>query len=99
LVVFEASCCGKGSDGEGDRQADTFGLEPRLCILTSIIGTFFVKLGAGRSIMDALYKGIIATGALSLVGVANAVVFYAPAGDAGRVRVASLSQRRGRCRR
>jgi K(+)-stimulated pyrophosphate-energized sodium pump len=32
------------------------------CILTSIIGTFFVKLGASQSIMGALYKGLIATG-------------------------------------
>jgi len=28
-----------------------------VCILTSIIGTFFVKLGKNRSIMGALYKG------------------------------------------
>src|SRR3954465_10033633 len=41
-----------------------------ICILTSIIGTFFVKLGASQSIMGALYKGLIATGVLSLVGVA-----------------------------
>src|SRR5579871_5220265 len=41
-----------------------------ICILTSIVGTFFVKLGASQSIMGALYKGLIATGILSLVGVA-----------------------------
>src|SRR6201981_896032 len=41
-----------------------------ICILTSIAGTFFVKLGASQSIMGALYKGLIATGILSLVGVA-----------------------------
>src|SRR5438309_10084132 len=40
------------------------------CIITSIIGTFFVKLGASQSIMGALYKGLIATGILSLIGVA-----------------------------
>jgi K(+)-stimulated pyrophosphate-energized sodium pump len=28
-------------------------------ILTSIVGTFFVKLGANSSIMGALYKGLI----------------------------------------
>src|SRR5579883_551309 len=38
------------------------------CIITSIIGTFFVKLGANNSIMGALYKGLIATGLLSIVG-------------------------------
>jgi len=38
-----------------------------VCILTSIAGTFFVKLGPSKSIMGALYKGFIATGALSLV--------------------------------
>ena len=41
-----------------------------ICIITSIIGTFFVKLGASQSIMGALYKGLIATGVLSLIGVA-----------------------------
>ncbi|HHY50471.1 MAG TPA: sodium-translocating pyrophosphatase, partial [Alphaproteobacteria bacterium] len=37
------------------------------CVVTSILGTFFVKLGADDKIMNALYKGIIATGVLSLV--------------------------------
>ncbi len=41
-----------------------------ICIITSIIGTFFVKLGPSGSIMGALYKGVIATGLLSLAGVA-----------------------------
>jgi K(+)-stimulated pyrophosphate-energized sodium pump len=41
-----------------------------VCILTSIAGTFFVKLGANQSIMGALYKGLIVTGLLSLVGIA-----------------------------
>jgi K(+)-stimulated pyrophosphate-energized sodium pump len=40
-----------------------------ICIITSIIGTFFVKLGASQSIMGALYKGLIVTGVLSLAGV------------------------------
>ena len=38
-----------------------------VCIITSIAGTFFVKLGANQSIMGALYKGLIATGILSLI--------------------------------
>src|SRR5467141_4119514 len=41
-----------------------------ICIITSIVGTFFVKLGASQSIMGALYKGLIVTGVLSLAGVA-----------------------------
>jgi K(+)-stimulated pyrophosphate-energized sodium pump len=44
-----------------------------ICIITSIIGTFFVKLGANQSIMGALYKGLITTGVLSLIGVAGVI--------------------------
>jgi K(+)-stimulated pyrophosphate-energized sodium pump len=36
-----------------------------LGVVTSIIGTFFVRLGSNQSIMGALYKGFIATGVLS----------------------------------
>ncbi len=36
-------------------------------VVTSIIGTFFVRLGANQSIMGALYKGFIATGVLSIL--------------------------------
>ncbi len=42
------------------------------CIVTSIIGTYFVKLGANNSIMGALYKGLIAAGVLSIGGLAIA---------------------------
>src|SRR5438034_980425 len=44
-----------------------------ICIITSIIGTFFGKLGSSQSIMGALYTGLIATGILSLVGVAGVI--------------------------
>ena len=37
-----------------------------VCILTSIIGTFFVRLGRSKNIMGALYKGFVATAILSL---------------------------------
>jgi len=37
------------------------------CILTSIVGTFFVKLGKSKNIMGALYKGFIVTAVLSLI--------------------------------
>ena len=36
------------------------------CILTSITGTFFVKLGTSKNIMGALYKGFIVTAILSV---------------------------------
>ena len=36
------------------------------CIITSIIGTFFVKLGKSKNIMAALYKGFIVTAISSL---------------------------------
>src|SRR5476651_28417 len=42
-----------------------------VCIITSIIGTFFFTLGANNSIMGALYKGLIAAALLSLVGLAG----------------------------
>src|SRR5271156_3631781 len=42
-----------------------------ICIIASIIGTFFVKLGASQSIMGALYKGMLATAVFSLIGIAG----------------------------
>ena len=45
------------------------------CIVTSIVGTYFVRLGAGNSIMGALYKGLIVTGVLSIGGLAVATQF------------------------
>ncbi|HEU0215165.1 MAG TPA: sodium-translocating pyrophosphatase, partial [Stellaceae bacterium] len=44
-----------------------------VCIVTSVIGTFFVRLGADNGIMRALYKGLIATGILSVVAIALVV--------------------------
>ena len=37
------------------------------CLLTSIIGTFFVKLGKSKNIMGALYKGFLVSAILSLI--------------------------------
>ncbi len=37
------------------------------CILTSILGTYFVKLGKDKNVMNALYKGFIVTAVSSLV--------------------------------
>ncbi len=38
-----------------------------VCIVTSVIGTFFVRLGRSENIMAALYKGFLATALLSAV--------------------------------
>ena len=73
-------------------------------ILTSIAGTYFVKLGADQSpwgkiaapwfdkiglkndsIMDALYKGLIATGVLSIAGLFLATLFTVGFGEVGKV--------------
>ena len=58
-----------------------------ICILTSIVGTYFVKLGADNGIMKALYKGLIVTGVLSIAGVAYVISqligFSAPIAMAG----------------
>ncbi|WP_026870458.1 sodium-translocating pyrophosphatase [Inquilinus limosus] len=40
-----------------------------VCILASIAGTFFVKLGANNNIMGALYRGFVVSAVLSLVGI------------------------------
>ena len=40
-----------------------------VCIVASIIGTFFVRLGASQNIMGALYKGFIATAVLSALAI------------------------------
>ncbi len=57
-----------------------------VCIVTSIIGTYFVRLGASNNIMGALYKGFIAAAVLSLVGIAvvtELVVGFGTAYNAG----------------
>ena len=62
-----------------------------ICIITSIIGTFFVKLGANQSIMGALYKGLIATGILSLAGVAGAIYYLVGFGELAGVKYTGLA--------
>ncbi len=73
-------------------------------ILTSIAGTYFVKLGVDEtpwgkfaapwfeklglkndSIMDALYKGLIASGVLSIAGLFLATMFTVGFGEVGKV--------------
>ncbi|MGE0055300.1 MAG: sodium-translocating pyrophosphatase [Hyphomicrobium sp.] len=65
------------------------------CIVTSIIGTYFVKLGANGSIMGALYKGVLASGALSIFGLWGATQYvlggYGPVGTANGVEITGLN--------
>ncbi|MEH2573022.1 sodium-translocating pyrophosphatase [Bradyrhizobium sp. AZCC 1708] len=62
-----------------------------ICIITSIIGTFFVKLGASQSIMGALYKGLIATGVLSLLGVAAVIHWLIGFGELAGVKYTGMA--------
>lgn len=55
------------------------------CIITSIVGTFFVKLGSNNSIMGALYRGLIVTGVLSILGLGAATSFTIGWGSIGTV--------------
>ena len=60
------------------------------CIVTSIVGTFFVKLGANGSIMGALYKGLIVGGVLSVGGLwvaTNYLIGWEQIGTANGVAV------------
>jgi K(+)-stimulated pyrophosphate-energized sodium pump len=54
-----------------------------VCILSSILGTFFVRLGASGSIMGALYKGFIVTAITSVPLLYLATVLLFP--DMGAV--------------
>ena len=47
-----------------------------VCILTSIVGTYFVRLGPDNGIMKALYKGLAVTGALSIVAIAIIIAWF-----------------------
>jgi K(+)-stimulated pyrophosphate-energized sodium pump len=37
-----------------------------VCVITSIIGTYFVKLGSSNNVMGAMYKGFLVTAVLSV---------------------------------
>ncbi|MBO6728397.1 MAG: sodium-translocating pyrophosphatase [Maricaulis sp.] len=58
-----------------------------VCIVTSIIGTFFVSLGGGTNVMGALYKGLIAAGVLSIGGLwlVNTVALPNGMGEIGEI--------------
>ena len=48
-----------------------------VCILTSILGTYYVKLGPDNGIMKALYRGLLVTGGASVVGILFVIIFTA----------------------
>jgi K(+)-stimulated pyrophosphate-energized sodium pump len=48
-----------------------------VCILTSIAGTYYVKLGPDNGIMKALYRGLMVTGAASAVGILVVIILAA----------------------
>jgi K(+)-stimulated pyrophosphate-energized sodium pump len=50
-------------------------------ILASIVGTFAVKLGSSNNIMGALYKGLIAAGALSAIAFYPVTVMFGPSSE------------------
>lgn len=59
---------------------DTMMLYPLIigavCILTSIVGTYFVKLGSSQNIMGALYKGFIVTAVLSAIAIGIVTSYF-----------------------
>ncbi|HML77098.1 sodium-translocating pyrophosphatase [Geobacter sulfurreducens] len=52
-----------------------------ISIIASIIGTFFVKLGASQKIMPALYKGLIASGVIACIAFYFVTVTMFPEGN------------------
>ena len=46
-----------------------------VCIVTSIIGTFFVRLGGSKNIMGAMYKGFLVTTVLSIPAIWYAIAY------------------------
>jgi K(+)-stimulated pyrophosphate-energized sodium pump len=51
-----------------------------ISIITSIIGTYFVKLGGSKKIMTALYKGLIVSGVLACIAFYFVTAQMFPAG-------------------
>jgi K(+)-stimulated pyrophosphate-energized sodium pump len=61
------------------------------CIVTSIAGTYAVKLGADNSIMGALYKGLIVTGVLTIGGLWLVTQLLVGWGEMGKVAGQSIT--------
>ena len=53
-----------------------------VCIVTSIIGTYFVRLGGGKNVMGAMYKGFLVTAILSVPAIWLAIDYALTGGFA-----------------
>ena len=74
-IFFAGSGGGEGSIALGSMMIYPLAIGA-VCIVASIIGAFFVRLGEGSTnVMGALYKGFIASAVLSLIGVGVATHF------------------------
>jgi K(+)-stimulated pyrophosphate-energized sodium pump len=60
-----------------------------VCIVGSIVGTYFVRLGSSQNIMGALYKGLVVTGIVSAALIAG--VIAGMIGFATQVQIGDLS--------
>ena len=47
-----------------------------VCIISSLIGSYYVKLGDSNNIMGALYKGVLVTGLISIVLIFAVTYYY-----------------------
>jgi K(+)-stimulated pyrophosphate-energized sodium pump len=53
-----------------------------VCVITSIIGTYFVRLGGGTNVMGAMYKGFLVTAILSVPAIWLAISYALSGGFA-----------------
>jgi K(+)-stimulated pyrophosphate-energized sodium pump len=63
-----------------------------VCILGSILGTFFVRLGSTNNIMGALYKGFISTAVFSAVGIGAIIWKFIGFGTAFTISAGGMAQ-------
>ena len=47
-----------------------------VCIISSLVGSYYVKLGDSNNIMGALYKGVLVTGLISIVLIFAVTYYY-----------------------